>query len=383
MRFPSLSSSSLPLILPPSLPLFLPPSLPPSLSPSLFLPPSLSFSLPPSLPPSLSPSLFLPPSLPPSLSPSLPPSLSPSLPPSLSPSLPPSLSPSLPPSLSFSLAPSLSQSPLGPLEVLYFADICAGPGGFSEYVLWRKKWHAKGFGFTLKGLSPLFPPLFPPPSLSLPLSPAIPGILCLPADPDSGSDFKLDAFNAAPCETFDPHYGVRGYDGDGDITKPENQTEFRNYVMENSEGKGVHFVMADGVSSHLARRCGRPCIEELSPPPSPSLLSPSPQGFSVEGQENIQELLLKQLVLCQYTTALSILRLGTYCHHVTICSLSGWHVTNSAPYEGSIYNHHTHSSVQFMLLVSVQVDVALSRFLTCSVSSAWEYSTCCIAASTR
>jgi len=24
-------------------------------------------------------------------------------------------------------------------------------GGFSEYVLWRKKWRSKGFGFTLRG----------------------------------------------------------------------------------------------------------------------------------------------------------------------------------------------------------------------------------------
>lgn len=29
-------------------------------------------------------------------------------------------------------------------ELLYFADVCAGPGGFTEYVLWRKKWYAKG-----------------------------------------------------------------------------------------------------------------------------------------------------------------------------------------------------------------------------------------------
>jgi cap1 methyltransferase len=141
-------------------------------------------------------------------------------------------------------------APLGPLEVLYFADICAGPGGFSEYVLWRKKWHAKGFGFTLK-------------------------------DPADGSDFKLDAFTS-PCETFDPHYGVGGYNGDGDITRPDNQSEFRNYVIENTEGKGVHFVMADG-------------------------------GISVEGEENKQELLLKQLVLCQYATSLSILRPGGSC----------------------------------------------------------------------
>lgn len=75
--------------------------------------------------------------------------------------------------------------------------------------------------------------------------------LCSSTDPDSGSDFKLDAFLAAPCETFDPHYGVGGYNGDGDITRPDNQSEFRNYVMKHTEGKGVHFAMADGVSRSL------------------------------------------------------------------------------------------------------------------------------------
>lgn len=58
-------------------------------------------------------------------------------------------------------------------ELLYFADVCAGPGGFSEYVLWRKKWESKGFGFTLKG----------------------------------NNDFKLEDFFAGPPETFEPHYG--------------------------------------------------------------------------------------------------------------------------------------------------------------------------------
>ena len=66
-------------------------------------------------------------------------------------------------------------------------------------------------------------------------------------DPDSGSDFKLDSFTAGPCETFDPHYGVGGYDGDGDITNPDNLTEFQHYVLELTDGLGVHFVMADGV----------------------------------------------------------------------------------------------------------------------------------------
>lgn len=62
---------------------------------------------------------------------------------------------------------------MGPNELLYFADICAGPGGFSEYVLWRKKGESKGFGLTLKG----------------------------------SNDFKLEDFFAGPPEMFEPHYG--------------------------------------------------------------------------------------------------------------------------------------------------------------------------------
>lgn len=45
-------------------------------------------------------------------------------------------------------------------DLLYFADICAGPGGFSEYVLWRRKWHAKGFGLTLRSVSQMSKKLF-------------------------------------------------------------------------------------------------------------------------------------------------------------------------------------------------------------------------------
>ena len=36
------------------------------------------------------------------------------------------------------------------------------------------------------------------------------------------------------------------------------------------------------------------------------------QGFSVAGQENLQEVLTKRLVLCQFLCALSILRKGGY-----------------------------------------------------------------------
>lgn len=43
--------------------------------------------------------------------------------------------------------------------------------------------------------------------------------------------------------------GVNGYAGDGDITKTENIEAFRDYVLECTGDLGVHFVMADGVSS--------------------------------------------------------------------------------------------------------------------------------------
>ncbi|XP_032804028.1 cap-specific mRNA (nucleoside-2'-O-)-methyltransferase 1 isoform X2 [Petromyzon marinus] len=130
-------------------------------------------------------------------------------------------------------------------ELLYFADVCAGPGGFSEYVLWRRSWHAKGFGLTLRG----------------------------------PNDFKLEDFFAAPSEMFEAHYGVSGVDGDGDITRSDNIEEFRRFVLCGTEGRGVHFLMADG-------------------------------GFSVEGQENLQEILSKQLLLCQALVALSVVRKG-------------------------------------------------------------------------
>ncbi|XP_061395406.1 cap-specific mRNA (nucleoside-2'-O-)-methyltransferase 1 [Musca vetustissima] len=124
-------------------------------------------------------------------------------------------------------------------DLLYFADVCAGPGGFSEYILYRKSWEAKGFGFTLKG----------------------------------PNDFKLDKFFAGSPESFDPYYGVNN---DGDVYVEANQDSFNNYIRKHTV-EGVHFVMADG-------------------------------GFSVEGEENIQEILSKQLYLCQCLTALKILR---------------------------------------------------------------------------
>ncbi|XP_002022824.2 cap-specific mRNA (nucleoside-2'-O-)-methyltransferase 1 [Drosophila persimilis] len=126
-----------------------------------------------------------------------------------------------------------------PKDLLYFTDMCAGPGGFSEYVLFRKLWEAKGFGFTLRG----------------------------------ANDFKLEKFFAASPESFDTYYGIKD---DGNIFDDQNQDSLNEYIRRHTPD-GVHFAMADG-------------------------------GFSVEGEENIQEILSKQLYLCQFLTALKILR---------------------------------------------------------------------------
>lgn len=125
-------------------------------------------------------------------------------------------------------------------DLLYFADVCAGPGGFSEYVLYRKQWQAKGFGFTLKG----------------------------------ESDFKLHDFYAGHPETFTPYYGVAE---DGNVYDPENIESLEQLIKDETDEQGCHIMMADG-------------------------------GFCVDGSENIQEILSKQLYLAQCLVALCILR---------------------------------------------------------------------------
>lgn len=59
------------------------------------------------------------------------------------------------------------------------------------------------------------------------------------------SDFTLHKFIAGTSETFDPYYGVGG---DGDIFKSENIDSLQNYVYKCTMHKGLHIVMADGVS---------------------------------------------------------------------------------------------------------------------------------------
>ena len=87
------------------------------------------------------------------------------------------------------------------------------------------------------------------------------------------NDFKLDEFFAGNPETFDAYYGVKE---DGNVFDPENIESLQRYVLSQTHGTGVHFLMADG-------------------------------GFYVE-EKNNQEIKSKQLYLCQCLTALSLLR---------------------------------------------------------------------------
>lgn len=64
----------------------------------------------------------------------------------------------------------------------------------------------------------------------------------------SSNDFKLSELHAVSTETFTPFYGTNE---DGDIYNPQNLESLKKFVLANTNDKGVHFLMADGVISHL------------------------------------------------------------------------------------------------------------------------------------
>eukprot|EP00727_Mastigamoeba_balamuthi_P003481 m51a1_g1313 hypothetical protein (1115) ;mRNA; f:218276-221752 len=134
----------------------------------------------------------------------------------------------------------------GPGGVLTYLDLCAGPGGFVEYIYWRRgRDRARGWGITLRGGS---------------------------------MDFRLDKFCAAarPADTFSPCYGE---DGTGDVTNEANLRSLAQVVAEGTGGAGVSLATADG-------------------------------GVGVEGRENFQEICTKRLLLCEFVAALMCLRKG-------------------------------------------------------------------------
>ncbi|KAL0211567.1 hypothetical protein RCL1_005193 [Eukaryota sp. TZLM3-RCL] len=151
---------------------------------------------------------------------------------------------------------------------LFFADICAAPGGFSEYIVWRCGGRARGFGLSLR---------------------------------DERDTWRVSDFNEVSKkrshheggaalqilygrdECFKTPDGevVHSYKcssrGNGDITDSDNVIRFSDHVIGRSNG--VDVVVADG-------------------------------GADVSDGWNQQELLMKQLVLGQIHTMFRILRRG-------------------------------------------------------------------------
>lgn len=103
--------------------------------------------------------------------------------------------------------PTTSQ--IGKNEPFYFADICAGPGGFTEYLYWRLGPRAQGFGMTLYGDHDWAP----------------------------NSKFNTDVSNFVRC------YGA---DSTGNIFLPKNIMEFYDVISTRTRGKMVSLVTADG-----------------------------------------------------------------------------------------------------------------------------------------
>lgn len=104
-------------------------------------------------------------------------------------------------------------------DFLHFADLCGGPGGFSEFIMHRRQTHgAKGWGITLRG----------------------------------DTDFQLHNFCAtAPHSNFTAHYGA---DESGDVTVLANADSFIELVAAQTKGKMLALVLADGVSDAHGER---------------------------------------------------------------------------------------------------------------------------------
>ncbi|KAJ3021239.1 hypothetical protein HKX48_008944 [Thoreauomyces humboldtii] len=129
---------------------------------------------------------------------------------------------------------------------LRFVDVCAGPGGFTEYMLWRarqRKVRARGWGMTLRG----------------------------------PQDFALDdiaKLEPKIRDLFVPFYGEKDT---GDVYSDTHLRGFADRIRTDTDDKGVDLVMGDG-------------------------------GFNVDGDELNQEDHSRQLILCQIVIMFMTLR---------------------------------------------------------------------------
>ncbi|KAI8384517.1 FtsJ-like methyltransferase-domain-containing protein [Radiomyces spectabilis] len=131
---------------------------------------------------------------------------------------------------------------------LLFADICGGPGGFTEYLLWRTSsggGSAHGYGITLKSS-------------------------------DDAANWHLEEMRRDIPLNFTQ---IDGVDGTGDLYKEANIREFAAVVSNHTKKRGVDLVVADG-------------------------------GFDFTGKEHMQEQLARKLILCEIITMLTCLKQG-------------------------------------------------------------------------
>lgn len=134
-------------------------------------------------------------------------------------------------------------------STFHFVDLAAGPGGFTEYFFRRAASRCRGFVFTATG------------ELDM-----------------KWSGFCEGVRDCAATQT-EAYYGHALSDHDGDLTVPQSISDFVQYVMVQTDNKGVDIATADG-------------------------------GFDFSGIEAFQEPSMNRLVLCECAIALGVLATG-------------------------------------------------------------------------
>ncbi|OZJ05520.1 hypothetical protein BZG36_01900 [Bifiguratus adelaidae] len=132
-------------------------------------------------------------------------------------------------------------------KIFSFVDICGGPGGFSEYLIWRIRsggGDAKGWGVTLAG--------------------------------DEATNWRTQTFREESKEGLEI---FNGGDQTGDIYKKMNRDDFVNQIMKATNGEGVRCAVADG-------------------------------GFDFTGYEKDQEMASRRIILDQSSVILRCLGKG-------------------------------------------------------------------------
>jgi cap1 methyltransferase len=121
-------------------------------------------------------------------------------------------------------------------------DVCAGPGGWSEYLFWKYDTQLRkpirGFGFTLKGEHDFTPDEFY-------INPRDRFVYVL-----FWCDLQLFCqltfgrqelySDTDPRRLYSQLYGA---DGTGDVTRSENIRDVAKHVMEATDGFGLSLVM--------------------------------------------------------------------------------------------------------------------------------------------